>query len=152
MHENQIQSALMIGKGNRAWVPILSNVVTAGHWGGGQYTMVNLGGKGNFLCVIPLPFKCGGLRLHIDALEVGVYDADPSSKINKIHLERVTGFNSREKFDVTTQAQDSPGDKIFSFNPIDLSGSKAAYVRINYVAEGKSNLEISYIRVRCYYE
>lgn len=101
---------------------------------------------------IPLPVTKGTKSLYIDAIIIGVEDADAGDYIDNAYLKKWTayGTSSTEQTDATNRT--SAAEVEFSFTAEDLSDAKRVVVQVDVVATDANDLDISYVLVQYYYD
>lgn len=100
---------------------------------------------------VPLPATKGNLRLHIDGVRVGVFDADPANNVQKYIVYGIA-YNRNEKLFNDPQPIVAPELRERRFPAAEVSSWESIMVRVWCVVSAPNDLNISSVMVHCYYE
>ena len=99
---------------------------------------------------VPLPATKGGLRLHIDGVKVGVFDADPANNVQQYTIYGIA-FDKNARLYNDNQPIVAREVRTMNFPAIDASSWEAIMVRVWCAVSAPHDLNISSILVHCYY-
>lgn len=157
MTEAQLADLLMYGSANAAWVPMAYigvNVHDRVTVAAGQFRNTGAGAMA-LSFTLTLPCTKGTLKLYIKSLKIGVQDADDGDYINTSYIY---GYNELAQTQIDIDATDhkTAGDKTFAgavipASAVDVSGYQSVVVHLVCVNADASDLDITNVRMECYY-
>ncbi len=115
--------------------PLLSNV------DGTEYQM---------MLRLPLPASKGGLRLHVDGLQIGLLGADQANYVSQISVNGMTHLKMKVMFEAK-DALNAQQLKSYSFEPHNCGGYESVLGRVWCSVSAPSKLHISSVSLHCYY-
>jgi hypothetical protein len=99
---------------------------------------------------VPLPATKGGLRLHIDGVKVGVFDADPANSVLKYAINGIA-YDSMEGLFVDKEPIVDRELRTRSFPAVDASKWESVMIRVWCTVSAAKDLNLSSVLVHCYY-
>ncbi|MFX1331010.1 MAG: hypothetical protein ACFE9W_05615 [Promethearchaeota archaeon] len=99
---------------------------------------------------VPLPATKGNLRLHIEGVKVGVFDADPANSVKRYTVYGVA-YDKNEQLFTDDQPIVNPELRIRNFPAIDASVWESVMVRVWCEVSAAHDLNISSIMIHCHY-
>jgi len=150
----QLESLTMFGNANKAWVPCifeLTNVVgkvTSSGW-----TIRNVDDTDVMLQFrLPIPTNKNGLKLYVDAIRVGIQDADAGDYLTQVRVRGVV-------FDASVDIHNDPDNytaqqeysELLSDGLEDCSVYTNVIVNVYLFCTNASDIDIVYANLRCYY-
>ena len=150
---NYLNSLLMYGSANAAWVPcpLEGWHDVARGWVNASGHFQNTGAADPWVhYTIPLPTTKGGLKLYISGTRVGLEDAAATDKVD---ITYVVGRTSTgiSYIDTDNTDKDTQGEHEDTFTALDCSTYTAVKVTLVADVTNAGGLDINYVAVRCYY-
>ncbi|MHA2058796.1 MAG: hypothetical protein ACW979_14345 [Candidatus Thorarchaeota archaeon] len=99
---------------------------------------------------VPLPATKGNLKLHIDGIKVGVFDADTANNVLQYWVYGIA-FDTNQSLFQDTQPIIAQELRTKRFPAIDVSKWESVMVRVWCAVTAAHDLNISSILVHCYY-
>ena len=135
-----------------AWYPLVYELASPPEAAKMAGPVLSNAGSGEFqvLYRLPIPAMKGNKRLHIDGVQVGLYDADPTNHIVKFNVVGVT-INGVDKLLKAHQPISMKMVKNQMFTAADASKYEAIFIRIWATGTVQNKLAITAAMLHCYY-
>jgi len=107
----------------------------------------------DFTIMLPIPSKLGALNLYINDLKIGIFDSDANDYVDNITIYRWNSYNNFEgiaSFDHNIVHGTGTGDFTHAIDPAEIVNEKIL-IRIICVNTSYAELDIDYIKLKCYY-
>jgi len=150
---NYLNSLLMYGAANAAWVPAIYEATTEpGKVDvGAAYTITNVDGTDFWgIFRIPLPTAKGSLKLYISGYSAGILDADDGDYLTEIRLYGLI-YSSATQVAVTTTDYKTAQKVEVTFAALDMSSYDSALLSLSIFATNANDFDLMFANVRCYY-
>jgi len=149
---NYLNSLLMYGAANAAWVPCIMEGASAN----AQYyvtasTIVNLGAVDCYYRFsLPLPTSKGSLKLYISGIRVGIYDAGVADYVTQTLIYGDVYDTATGLLNDTTD-YNSPQRMENTFAAVDCSVYDHIHATLLTFVTTGTELDIIFVTIRCYY-
>ena len=149
-----VDKANMIGSANAAWVPLA--VVGANNvslYTAQSVYITNVGAVDfNIQYELLIPTVKGSLGLHIDSLNVGLKDADDGDYINQVLVFGLSDFETSVQIHSDPTDKKVPASVTYTIGDTDCSGYETIKVQLILVCTNALDLDITSLRLHCWYE
>ena len=150
-------AANMIGSGNSAWVPCMLQMGEDNIFTTGGTTIKNIGSaNGVHAWYLPLPRTRGGLDLYINSIKVTVWDADANDIIDHVYAYGLsTDADGAASTLFTNDGTNRTAKGTYTYAiagaPLDISDYHTVNVALVCIHTGAGELDITSVRIECYY-
>jgi len=151
--EHIMNKALMIGVNNRAWVPCMYQTADAAtSIRGYDMRVANWNATDNWLYFyLPLPTSKGNLKLYVDAVRVGLRDADANDYVTHTGVRAIPSTGALGVIHSDDTDLNAPGEFDQTFTAYDCSAYNIIGVILGTVVSTALDLEMI-VLLRCYYD
>lgn len=149
-----VDQANMIGIANAAYIPmnlwgadIAANMVLVGN-----YLTNNDATNYHNVWALPIPAVKDGLSLHMDAVLVGVRDADGANYLDQFTLVGYTDHFNIDLIHFSNINRTTADEYTYSIGDTDMSTYLSIKVRLDFIIATGGAMDISFVRMHCWYE
>lgn len=146
---DSVNSALMLGSANAAWIPLVPEDRGDFSTTTGSYVPAATGTK-YLLMNLPYPTLKGALKLYVAQVMTVLVDADANDYMSHIYVLGITSAGYTSLADDATD-RDSIGDHIYNPADIDCSSYDRIQVQANFSVNATADLKVGGIFLQCYY-
>ena len=154
MTSTQVADGSMIGSANAAYIPCQ-------FWIGSEPTKIrsfsdyltNVDGTDSTLTFdLPISTVKDSLGLHLDILQVGIRDADVANYLTGVIVFGQSDHDSRTEILNDATDYTAPATVPYNIGDTDCSGYVGIKVNISLFCTGAGLVDITFVRLRCWYE
>jgi len=150
---NYLNSLLMYGSANAAWVPCTllgidypAKIKASGGW------MSNVDAQDMYVLFnLPMPTTKGSLKLYISGLRLVIFDADATDYVTQVIIYPMKETGAAAAILQDTTDRTAQGDYTYTFTAADCSTYDLISVYVQTVNTDAADLDFGPPLIRCYY-